>query len=45
MNNNFDKEDMINIYNDIKELIIYGIEGVIWILEKGKNLIEKVNIN
>lgn len=41
MNNNFDKEDMINIYTDIKELVIYGIEGIIWILEKGKNLIEK----
>ena len=41
MNNNFDKEDVINIYNDVKELVIYGIEGIIWILEKGKNLIEK----
>ena len=41
MINNFEKEDMINIINDIKEIIIYGIEGIIWILEKGKNLIEK----
>lgn len=44
MNNNFNKEDMTNIYNDIKELVIYGIEGIIWILKKGKDLIEKINI-
>lgn len=44
MNNNFNKEDMVNICNDVKELVIYGIEGIIWILEKGKNLIEKISI-
>ena len=44
MNNNFDKEDVINIYNDVKELVIYSIEGIIWILKKGKDLVEKINI-
>ena len=44
MGTNFDKTDIINIYNDVKELIIYGIEGIIWILKKGKDLIEKINI-
>ena len=44
MGTNFDKADIINIYNDVKELIIYMIEGIIWILKIGKNFIEKINI-
>ena len=35
----------MNMCNDVKELIIYGIEGIIWVLEKGKNLIENIDID
>lgn len=32
------KTVFMNVCNDVKELIIYGVEGIIWILEKGENI-------
>ena len=39
------KTVFMNVCNDVKELIIYGVEGIIWILEKGENTLENIDID
>ena len=39
------KTVFMNVCNDVKELIIYGVEWIIWILEKGENTLENIDID
>lgn len=41
----FNKEDMINITNDVKEIMIYSIEGSIYVLKKVNKIIEKIDFD
>ena len=39
------KTIFMNVCNDVKELVVYSVEGIIWMLEKGKDLIEEIDFN
>ena len=41
----FNKEDMVNIVNDLKEIIIYSIKGNVYILKKVNKVIEKIDFD
>lgn len=39
------KTVFMNVCNDVKELVIYGIKGIIWILKESKKILEDINID
>ena len=39
------KTVFMNVCNDVKELTMYGIEGIIWILEESEKILGDIDVD